>query len=195
LRIKNHELEQLSVTDGLTALVNHRALMQRLNEEGIRSKRNKRAFCVIMTDVDHFKTYNDEFGHPEGDQVLKKVAAILRDSTRTVDCVARYGGEEFAVLLPETEMKGAMEVAERIRSKVESAEFPNRQITLSIGVAEFPKDADTTKEIMVVADAALYGAKRNGRNQVMQAHGGAGHKSSPELPASRPTRKVAAKKK
>lgn len=196
LRIKNQELEQLSVTDGLTGLVNHRALMQRLNEEGIRSKRNKRAFCVIMTDVDHFKTYNDEFGHPEGDQVLKKVAAILKESTRTVDCVARYGGEEFAVLLPETDVKGAMEVAERIRSLVESAEFPNRQITLSIGVAEFPKHADTTKEIMVVADAALYGAKRGGRNQVMRAHGGAGHRSkSQELPAARPSRKVAAKKK
>lgn len=197
LRAKNQELEQLSVTDGLTGLANHRALMQRLNEEGIRSGRNKRPFSVIMADVDHFKTYNDEFGHPEGDQVLKKVAAILKDSTRTVDCVARYGGEEFAVLLPETEMAGALEVAERVRSRIEAAEFPCRKITLSIGVAEYPKDADTTKEIMIAADAALYGAKRAGRNQVVQAHGGAAHATAKkELPPSAATRrKVGAKKK
>jgi diguanylate cyclase (GGDEF)-like protein len=169
LRTKNEELERLSVTDGLTGLVNHRALMQRLHEEGVRSKRNNRPFSVIMTDVDHFKQYNDEFGHPQGDVVLKQVAGLLKDSTRTVDCVARYGGEEFAVLLPETEMSGALEVAERIRSRVERAEFPNRKVTLSIGVAEFPRDAETTKEIIVVADAALYVAKHNGRNQVAQA--------------------------
>jgi diguanylate cyclase (GGDEF)-like protein len=195
LRQKNEELEQLSVTDGLTGLVNHRALMQRLNEEGIRSQRSKRAFCVIMTDVDHFKTYNDQFGHPEGDQVLKKVAAILKESTRTVDCVARYGGEEFAVILPETEMAGALEVAERIRSRIENAEFPCRKITLSIGVAEFPRDAETTKEIMVVADAALYVAKHGGRNQVAQAGGNRATKEK-ALPAARPPRaKAAAKKK
>jgi diguanylate cyclase (GGDEF)-like protein len=190
LRLKNEELEKLSVTDGLTGLVNHRALMQRLNEEGIRAQRNKRAFCVIMTDVDHFKQYNDQFGHPEGDQVLKKVATILKDSTRTVDCVARYGGEEFAVLLPETEMAGALEVAERIRSRIENAEFPSRKITLSIGVAEFPRHAETTKEIMVVADSALYVAKRSGRNQVAQATVEA---TPQELPATR--RAKAAKKK
>jgi diguanylate cyclase (GGDEF)-like protein len=190
LRAKNQELEQLSVTDGLTGLVNHRALMQRLNEEGIRAQRNKRAFCVIMSDVDHFKQYNDQFGHPEGDQVLKKVAAILKDSTRTVDCVARYGGEEFAVLLPETEIAGALEVAERIRARIESAEFPSRKITLSIGVAEFPRHAATTKEIMVVADAALYIAKRHGRNQVAQAS--TEQPAPQELPATgraKPSRK------
>jgi len=197
LRAKNQELEQLSVTDGLTGLVNHRALMQRLNEEGIRANRNKHAFCVIMTDVDHFKTYNDEFGHPEGDQVLKMVAAIIKDATRTVDCVARYGGEEFAVLLPETQMAGATEVAERIRSRIESTEFPCRKVTLSIGVAEFPKNANTTQEIIVAADAALYGAKRAGRNQVVQARGVAARAAKEkELPsAATLRRKVAGKKK
>jgi two-component system cell cycle response regulator len=193
LRQKNRELEQLSVTDGLTGLVNHRALMQRLNEEGIRSQRNSRPFTVIMTDVDHFKSYNDQFGHPEGDQVLKQVAAILKDCTRTVDCVARYGGEEFAVLLPETEMPGAMEVAERIRSRIESADFPNRKITLSIGVAEFPRDAETTADIMVIADQALYVAKRQGRNQVVQAATGAA--KNKELPTARSAKKTAASKK
>lgn len=169
LRTKNEELERLSVTDGLTGLVNHRALMQRLQDEGIRARRTGRSFSVIMTDVDHFKQYNDAFGHPAGDVVLKQVATLLRDATRTVDCVGRYGGEEFALLLPETEMSGALEVAERIRTRVERAAFPNRTVTLSIGVAEFPRDAETTNEIIVVADAALYVAKHNGRNQVAQA--------------------------
>lgn len=193
LRQKNQELEQLSVTDGLTGLVNHRALMQRLNEEGIRSQRNSRPFTVIMTDVDHFKSYNDQFGHPEGDHVLKQVAALLKENTRTVDCVARYGGEEFAVLLPETELSDAMEVAERIRSRIESADFPNRKITLSIGVAEFPRHAETTADIMVIADQALYVAKRQGRNQVVQAAGGAA--KAKELPTARPAKKAAASKK
>lgn len=189
---KNEELERLSVTDGLTGLVNHRALMQRLSEEGVRSQRHKHAFIVIMADVDHFKNYNDEFGHPEGDKVLKKVAAILKDSTRTVDCVARYGGEEFAVLLPETEMSGGVEVAERMRSRVESAEFPGRRITLSIGIAEFPKDGETPKDIIVVADAALYVAKREGRNQVARATPAS---KKHRLPAARPRKSTATKKK
>jgi diguanylate cyclase (GGDEF)-like protein len=193
LRAKNEELERLSVTDGLTGLVNHRALMQRLHEEGIRARRTNRAFSVIMADVDHFKQYNDGFGHPAGDVVLKQVAALLKESTRTVDCVARYGGEEFAVLLPETEMSGALEVAERIRTKVERADFPNRKVTLSIGVAEFPRDAETTNEIIVVADAALYVAKHNGRNQVAQA--GAGAAGPQRLPRPSGKRKAVTSRK
>jgi diguanylate cyclase (GGDEF)-like protein len=122
-----------------------------------------------MADVDHFKSYNDTFGHPAGDEVLKRVATLLRESTRIIDCVARYGGEEFAVLLPETDTAGALEVAERIRKRVVSEPFPDRAITLSIGVAEFPKDGDRAEMVIAVADAALYEAKRGGRNQVVQA--------------------------
>ena len=166
LRVKNEELERLSVTDGLTGLTNHRALMQRLHEEALRSRRNKHPFCVIMADVDHFKQYNDEYGHPQGDIVLKQVAQILQQSTRTVDCVARYGGEEFAILLTETSTAGALEVAERIRARVEVTTFPGRRVTLSIGVAEFPKNDDDPQGVVAVADAALYVAKRAGRNQV-----------------------------
>jgi diguanylate cyclase (GGDEF)-like protein len=169
LRNKAEELELLSVTDGLTGLVNHRAMQQRLQEEGVRAKRTSRPFSVIMADVDHFKTYNDEFGHPAGDVVLKQVAAILKEATRNVDCVARYGGEEFAILLPETAAEGAMEVAERMRTRVASGQFVGREITLSIGVAEFPTDADTGAKIIQVADKALYEAKRDGRNRVVRA--------------------------
>nr|MDQ6888285.1 diguanylate cyclase [Gemmatimonadota bacterium] len=150
LRSKNEELERLSVTDGLTGLVNHRFLMQRLKDEGVRSFRNNQEFSVLMADVDHFKEFNDAFGHPEGDEVLKKIAAILRDSTRAMDCVARYGGEEFAVVMPETTADGALQLAERIRARVAEVEFHGQQITLSIGVAEFPKDADVPQATIAV---------------------------------------------
>ncbi len=190
LREKNQELEQLSVTDGLTGLANHRALMQRLTDELLRSRRNNHEFTVIMCDVDHFKQYNDAFGHPQGDVVLKQVAGLLREATRTVDCVARYGGEEFAVILPETAMAGALEVAERIRTRVEAAEFPGRRITLSIGVAGYPIHDDTSQGVMAAADAALYTAKRGGRNQVAKAAASA---VKQRLPAA--SRKATAKKK
>lgn len=190
LREKNQELERLSVTDGLTGLANHRALMQRLTEELLRSRRNNHEFTVIMCDVDHFKQYNDAFGHPQGDVVLKQVAGLLREATRTVDCVARYGGEEFAVILPETGMAGAFEVAERIRTRVESADFPGRRVTLSIGVAGYPMHDDTSQGVMAAADAALYAAKRGGRNQVAKA---ATIAVKQRLPAA--SRKATAKKK
>ena len=169
LRHKAEELERLAVTDGLTGLVNHRAMQQRLQDEAVRAKRSERPFSVIMADVDLFKTYNDEFGHPAGDEVLKQVARILKDCTRTVDCVARYGGEEFAALLPETAAEGAMAVAERMRERVAAATFVGREVTLSVGVAEFPADADSGPKIIAVADKALYEAKRTGRNRVMRA--------------------------
>lgn len=184
LRAKNEALERLSVTDGLTGLTNHRALMQRIAEESQRSGRSGHPFCVIMADVDHFKQYNDAFGHPEGDVVLRKVAALLRDATRTVDCVARYGGEEFAAVLPETSLAGALEVAERMRARVESAEFPGRAVTVSLGVAEFPRHGDAGAEIIAAADTALYIAKRAGRNQVAQAPAPADERTLP-APATR----------
>lgn len=169
LREKNEALERLSTTDGLTGLANHRSLMQRLGEEGDRSRRSKRGFSVLMADVDNFKQYNDAFGHPAGDEVLRKVAAIMRESMRSVDCVARYGGEEFAIVMPETSLADAAQAAERIRARVGADEFPGRKITLSIGVAEFPGDADDTQAIIAVADEALYRAKREGRDRVAQA--------------------------
>jgi diguanylate cyclase (GGDEF)-like protein len=191
LRHKNEELEQLAVTDGLTGLSNHRSLMQKLGEEGIRSKRSKSAFSVIMCDVDYFKAYNDSFGHPAGDEILRRLGAILRDATRTMDYVARYGGEEFAVLLPETGIAGAMEVAERIRKAVEAADFPERKITVSIGVAAYPKHATDQTGVMKAADVALYHAKRGGRNQVAQAPPRAAGKEA--LPTAQ--RKVPARKR
>jgi diguanylate cyclase (GGDEF)-like protein len=169
LRRQNEDLERLSTSDALTGLHNRRYLTQRLSEELVRSYRHKGTFSVLMGDVDEFKKYNDAFGHPAGDEVLKKVASILLSSTRSVDCTARYGGEEFAVLLPGTSGDTAAEVAERIRSRVEGHEFHGRKITISIGIAEFPTDGQTADEVISCADEALYAAKRAGRNQVVRA--------------------------
>jgi diguanylate cyclase (GGDEF)-like protein len=169
LRKQNEDLERLSTSDALTGLYNRRYLTQRLSEELVRSYRHKGSFSVLMGDVDEFKKYNDAFGHPAGDEVLKKVASILLHSTRSVDCTARYGGEEFAVLLTGTSGEVAAEVAERIRARVEGQEFHGRKITISIGIAEFPADGQTADEVISSADEALYAAKRAGRNKVVRA--------------------------
>ena len=169
LQKKNEELERLSITDGLTGLVNHRFLVQRLNEEGIRANRYHHEFSVLMADVDHFKQYNDEFGHPAGDEVLKRVADILRASVRPGDTAARYGGEEFAIVMPETPAAEAFEIAEHVRARVASESFPGRKVTLSIGVAEFPSDADLPHAVIAAADKALYEAKHEGRNRTVLA--------------------------
>jgi len=169
LRKKNEELELLSTTDSLTGLSNHRALMHRLNDEEARFAKEKRVFSVLVGDVDHFKQYNDAFGHPAGDEVLKAIADIMRASTRKVDCCARYGGEEYVIVLPDTAPAEALEVAEHIRARVAAKKFNGRKITLSIGVAAFPEDADDAEAIIAIADEALYQAKREGRDRTIRA--------------------------
>jgi len=169
LRTKNEELERLSVTDVLTGISNRRHLMQRLAEEQGRARRLGRGFSVLMMDVDFFKKYNDSFGHQAGDEVLARVGAVLRQTIRAVDCAARYGGEEFLVVLPDTGMDGAVEVAERIRTKVAGEEFEGGRITLSVGVAAFPEHGETSETVVGAADAALYRAKREGRDRVVRS--------------------------
>ena len=186
LRRQNEELERLSLTDGLTGLANRRFLVQQLNEEALRFRRTKKEFAVLMADVDHFKQYNDTFGHPAGDEVLKKVAGILQTSAREMDCVARYGGEEFCVMLPETSITGASILAERICARIAAAEFPGQKITLSIGVASLPANGDTPDAVIAAADEALYQAKREGRNRVVQAQS---RRSRKETSRERPAKK------
>ncbi len=169
LRKKNEELELLSTTDSLTGLDNHRELMRRLDNEEARCKRERRSFSVLVGDVDHFKQYNDAFGHPAGDEVLKAIAEIMRESARPVDCVARYGGEEFVVLMPDTGAVEALELAEHIRARVAAKKFTGRKMTLSIGVATFPEDADSAEGLISIADEALYQAKREGRDRSIRA--------------------------
>jgi diguanylate cyclase (GGDEF)-like protein len=173
LRETHRELERLSATDPLTGLFNRRRMMEALDHEVRRSRRLKHSFAVLMADVDHFKKYNDANGHPAGDAVLKKVGAILREATRDVDVVARYGGEEFFVLMPETEGSGAADVADRVRERLNAETLPGGSVTLSFGVAEFPAHGDMGETLIAIADAALYQAKREGRDRVVLAPGAA----------------------
>jgi len=186
LRESRQELERLSVTDPLTGLYNRRRMMEALEHEVRRSRRLKHTFAVLMADVDNFKRYNDAYGHPAGDEVLKRVAALLREATRDVDVVARYGGEEFFVLMPETEGEGAADVADRVRERLAAERLPGGAITLSFGVAEFPAHGDTGETLIAIADAALYEAKREGRDRVVVAPGAAARRrrQSRALPES-----------
>jgi len=163
------ELERLSVTDGLTGLYNRRHLMGTLANEVQRSRRLRRAFSVLLADVDHFKQYNDTHGHLGGDGVLVKLAEILRQTTRGVDSVARYGGEEFLVMLIEAPIATAAAVGERLRARVAAEEFGGGRVTVSVGAAEYPTHGETPEELIASADAAMYQAKGEGRDRVVVA--------------------------
>ena len=163
------ELERLSVTDGLTGLYNRRHLMGTLANEVQRSRRLRRAFSVLLADVDHFKQYNDTHGHLGGDAVLVKLAEILRQTTRGVDSVARYGGEEFLVMLIEAPIATAAAVGERLRARVAAEEFGGGRVTVSVGAAEYPTHGETPEELIASADAAMYQAKGEGRDRVVVA--------------------------
>ncbi len=169
LREGRQALERLSVTDSLTGLYNRRHLMETLANEVRRSLRLKHHFAVLMADVDHFKQYNDTHGHLAGDEVLRRVAAILRETSREVDTAARYGGEEFLLLLPETDARGAGEIAQRIRTRLATETFTGGKVTISIGTAEFPEHGDSPESLIAMADAALYQAKDEGRDRVVRA--------------------------
>jgi diguanylate cyclase (GGDEF)-like protein len=164
--------ERSAVSDGLTGLYNHAYFLQALRQEVLRSKRHGLRAALMLLDLDDFKRVNDERGHVEGDRVLMKAAAILRDSVREIDVAARYGGEEFAVLLPDTSRLGAFVVAERIRRRIEERFARSRTpITLSGGVALFPDDAGAPADLIVQADAGLYGAKAAGKNRILLPQG------------------------
>ncbi|HJW81101.1 MAG TPA: diguanylate cyclase [Acidiferrobacterales bacterium] len=164
--------EEMAVTDVLTGLHNRRWLDGRLQEEVQRSQRFGKSLSVLMLDIDHFKRINDQYGHPAGDAVLKRLVEVVADQLREVDIAARYGGEEFVVMFPETEDTAAKHGAERIRQAVASASFalPGGHeigVTLSIGVACYPSSAAGAEELIARADQALYLAKQVGRNRVV----------------------------
>ena len=167
------ELRRLSTTDGLTGLFNRRHLDATLDTEWHRAARNHDPLSVLMFDVDHFKIFNDMHGHDQGDRVLCRVAAIFRDTLRGHDVACRYGGEEFLAILPATPSKGAMAVAERLRAGVAASEVDGLKVTISVGVASVPQlAADSPKRLLELADAALYEAKRAGRDRVRMAGDG-----------------------
>ena len=171
----NARLAQLAVTDGLTGLYNHRHFHERLARELERSGRTGSPRALFMIDVDHFKKYNDKNGHPAGDEVLRQLARVLADGRRVNDFCARYGGEEFAVVLVDTPKLHAYQLAEKLRERivghpfVNAAAQPGGAVTVSIGVGAFPEDAGDAEALVRIADAALYRAKEEGRNQVVLA--------------------------
>jgi diguanylate cyclase (GGDEF)-like protein len=169
IAIDNARLYRYAVTDEMTRLYNHRYFQQRLDEELQRADRYENFVSLIILDVDHFKKFNDTYGHPEGDRVLKTVARLIEKSVREVDIPARYGGEEFVVICPEKNGEGSLTPAERIRSAIEGYDFriegKKIQITVSLGVACYPDQARSKAELIQKADFALYYSKHHGRNQ------------------------------
>jgi diguanylate cyclase (GGDEF)-like protein len=170
----NARLGQLAVTDGLTGLFNHRHFHERLALEIERAQRTSRPLSLLMIDVDHFKAYNDSYGHPAGDDILRQLALVLAAERRANDVVARYGGEEFAIVLVDSSKRTAAAVADKMRHDVASHAFahprrPDPPLSISIGVATYPEDATDVASLVRAADTALYAAKRSGRNRVVTA--------------------------
>lgn len=166
---QNEELNNLATTDGLTSLANRRAFMNRLDVEWKSSTRYDLPLSVVLLDVDHFKQFNDTFGHQAGDAVLVEVGRALAGCARDTDMPARYGGEEFIVILPHTDPGGAYAIAERIREAVAAIDGLPRTVTVSVGVAALEASTVDPEALIARADRALYDSKHNGRNRVTMA--------------------------
>ncbi len=171
-----HEtVERQAVTDELTGLFNRRRFQEVMSTEVERAKRFQNQVGLVLLDIDDFKLINDTYGHQQGDHVLKEVARVLRESSREIDEPARYGGEELAVVLPHTDLEGAYQLAERVRSGIEALELPlldgmgSIGVTASLGVATLPGSADDRRSLFQAADDALYRAKRAGKNRTERA--------------------------
>ena len=172
IRLHN-ETEQFAFTDELTGLYNRRHFIKMAEGEVDRAIRYKHSLAYIMFDLDRFKQVNDTYGHPAGDQVLKTVASLVRQELRDIDLLGRYGGEEFVILLPETNLRGAREVAERLRKQVARTQITIAQgkisITISLGVSIVSPECNSLTQLIEASDKALYAAKEGGRNQTMCA--------------------------
>ncbi len=163
-------MEEQATTDGLTRLINHRTFQQKLSAEINRIKRYSGHLSLLLMDIDHFKNFNDTYGHQIGDEVLKYISRTLLKTTRDNDICARYGGEEFVVILPETDTEGAKQIAERIRESIEKGNIKinNEQlgVTVSIGLATYNRHCSSKSQLIECADKAMYFSKENGRNCV-----------------------------
>ncbi len=173
LEIENDELklslknwERLALTDAMTDIPNHRAFRERITLETARAERYGYPLILLLIDVDNFKNYNDSFGHPAGDSLLKRLAETLSENIREGDFISRYGGEEFTAILPQTDIQNGRSVAERLRTAVESFEFDHSSITISIGAAEYGLDAIDAANLTNQADRALLVSKRLGKNRL-----------------------------
>ena len=167
-----HSAREEAITDGLTQLYNYRYFQERLKKELDYCSVNSRSLSLLFLDVDYFKQYNDTYGHPQGDEVLRTISRIIKSNIRNTDVPVRYGGEEFAVILPDTNGPGAVQVAERIVQEVAQVKFPGSgenpwvTMTVSIGLALYPEEAANEEDLLARADHALYQAKKLGRNRL-----------------------------
>ena len=181
-----HELvSEQAVTDDLTGLANGRAFRDRMEKEAARAVRFRHEVSLLMLDIDDFKKVNDTYGHPSGDEVLRAICRILKAESRGIDEPARYGGEEFVMALPETSPEGALELAERIHERIgaERIRTPDDgdiAVTASIGVSTLPASAIDVRELIAAADAALYEAKRAGKDRVVVAEAGQEARPDPQ---------------
>lgn len=171
-RIKLYkDIELLAITDSLTQVHTRRYFLDRFEEEFGRAQLRKTKLSLVMIDVDHFKEFNDQYGHLTGDKILKRIGQIIRDNIREIDIACRFGGEEFSVVLPETDLQGAFLAAERIRLAAENAVIQaydhTVKITVSLGVATFPEGGESVHDLIENADWALYRAKSLGRNRTV----------------------------
>ncbi|MEA2354608.1 MAG: hypothetical protein QOD61_737, partial [Solirubrobacteraceae bacterium] len=171
----HEQVQRQALTDELTGLFNHRRFVEALTAESERARRFSQSVGLVMLDLDDFKAVNDTYGHQQGDQVLRSVADLMRTYSREIDSPARYGGEELAVVLPQTELDGAYQLAERLRTGIERLEIPlvagggTMRVTASLGVASLPGNAEDPARLIASADAALYEAKRGGKNRTVRA--------------------------
>jgi diguanylate cyclase (GGDEF)-like protein len=171
------DLRQLSIHDPLTGLFNRRYMEESLETEIHRAERKKQPIGVIMLDIDHFKAFNDGFGHAAGDQMLRAIGSLVHSRLRAGDIACRFGGEELVLILPEANLEAAIHRAEDLRSsakklEVKHEETPLGQVTVSLGVAVFPSNGLTRDDLLSAADAALYRAKDGGRDRVEAAPAG-----------------------
>lgn len=162
------ELEQLVTRDHLTGVGNRRAFDQAMEQNIARAERHDVVFSLLMFDIDHFKVVNDTHGHETGDAILKRLALLVEGYLRKTDILSRWGGEEFTILLPDTPAEGALELAERIRHRVEHSCFEGLRITISLGLTQYRR-GDDAESMSMRADEALYRAKRVGRNRIMSS--------------------------
>ncbi len=164
------KMEEMATTDGLTGLINHRTFQEKIIQYLQRAKRYNKKVGIVLTDIDHFKSVNDSYGHPMGDEVLRKVASLLKKSIRNVDLVARYGGEEFVIILEETEKDAIYTLTNRIREELKQLEFHSNgksfRISISMGFSIYPNSSEDKQQLIDLADKALYFSKKNGRDQV-----------------------------
>jgi diguanylate cyclase (GGDEF)-like protein len=169
LEAVNSQLHELSITDALTGVKNRRAFDKRVQHEFALAVRHNLPLSLMMLDADHFKSFNDTFGHAEGDIMLRQMATTIQSNVRETDMVARYGGEEFAVILPNTGLEDTRVLAERICRAVEAMESPKRKMTVSIGIASKTPELLNRDAFFALADEALYCAKNKGRNCISVA--------------------------